>query len=54
MIGARHSHPPHWRARIALLIVGTILSIAAAIFVFYWTGCAPSVAAYGQSAASGP
>jgi hypothetical protein len=52
MIEARQTHPAHWRVRIALLVVGTILSIAAAIFVLYWGGCAHNVAAYAQSAAS--
>jgi len=52
MFEARHSHPSHWRVRIALLVFGTILSIAAAIFVLYWGACAHTVAAYAQSAAS--
>ena len=52
MFEARHSHPSHWRMRIALLVFGTILSIAAAIFVLYWGACAHTVAAYAQSAAS--
>jgi hypothetical protein len=48
---AHGGHPRHWRLRIALLVVGTILSIAMAILVLYWGGCAVASAPYAQSAA---
>ena len=48
-----HSHPRHWRLRIALLVIGTILSIAMAIFVAYWGGCAIASAPYARSASAG-
>jgi hypothetical protein len=50
---AIHNHPRHWRLRIALLVLGTILSIAMAIFVAYWGGCAIASAPYARAASAG-